>query len=326
MQREALNILEQPTNTDGEQVANTGAHGAHGVVEQIANEPPVIERAESMAAIAKKRNFLELPQIAELRLFANPPRQNMVSQLNSVSNISEVTPRPTLFLLTSGHHLSEIHCHFSATAFADLGWHVVRVLGVNKDKTHVPKGSGVTSWVGWACGALPKLCTLMQAEGMTDSSVFAVAEDSAWPTTSCTPQKLLDVYRQAIERDPKKRGVWCGASKQMKRRSFECIANGDGTVDGSASSSTHAPNGSKLFVGNRLLWYQMYWLFRNTACNWTVDAHWQLMAASEFVKIRTPWLAGSLPHYSARTEKFCDDCRRDLDFESAFWMPDHDVV
>ena len=80
------------------------------------------------------------------------------------------------------------------------------------------------------------------------------------------------------------------------------------------------------FVGNRLLWYQMYFLFRNTPCTWTVDQHWQLMAASGFVEIRTPMLAGSLPHYSARTGKFCDDCQGDLQFESAFWRPNDDVV
>eukprot|EP00975_Prorocentrum_lima_P020763 4366869-Prorocentrum_lima.AAC.1 len=57
-------------------------------------------------------------------------------------------PRPTLFLIASGHRLSETHVHFSTTAFTALGWHVVKVLGFNTEQTRVPRGAGATSWLG----------------------------------------------------------------------------------------------------------------------------------------------------------------------------------
>ena len=262
---------------------------------------------------------MSLPQIAALG-----QRNYMVitAPITAMNNKPDVLSRPTLFLLTSGHHLAEKHCQLSAAAFTALGWHVVRVFGVDTEKTHVPKGAGPTSWIGWACGALPMICGLMQAEGMTADSVFAVAEDSAWPTQTCTPQRLLDAYCQAIARDPRKRGVWCGSMTKIKKRSFTCTARADGQIEHSRASSTLAPGGSKLFVGSRLLWHQMDNMFRNTPCYWYVDTHWQLMAASGFVEVSTVMLAGTLPHYSARTKQASEPDMHSLRFESELWQPE----
>eukprot|EP00975_Prorocentrum_lima_P023376 4915901-Prorocentrum_lima.AAC.1 len=66
------------------------------------------------------------PPFANLVKYANKLTAPMVALNMNVPITWRGMPRPTLFLITSGHRLSEAHRRFSSTAFTDLAWHVVQ--------------------------------------------------------------------------------------------------------------------------------------------------------------------------------------------------------
>merc|ERR1739848_142763 len=119
-----------------------------------------------------------------------------------------LTPLGGSVIIMSGLHefaqLQVMHCKSS---FESLGYSVIVCKGLGESSTCVqpPADSGYRTSVAWGAICVPKLVSLLERQGVANSDLFVLVEDSCQPTEDCAPARLA----QRIEPG---QNVWCGAA------------------------------------------------------------------------------------------------------------------
>ena len=138
--------------------------------------------------------------------------------------------------------------------FTSLGFTPQVLLGFTRDGSKM-KGvtlRGVTSVFGFATSVIPQI--LAATAKLSEKDVFVVVEDSAWPTTSCTPANLVKAYvEHGMPKAYVEHGmpIWRGAYKSPTPRNYSIQVRSDGRLVGRADTMSTNPAGCKMFVAGK---------------------------------------------------------------------------
>ena len=194
----------------------------------------------------------------------------------------------TVFILTSGNYRASSQLEAARSMFQEQlkFTKVIVLVGIDSDdKTSFPPGKvGPTSALAWLLAFGPQLSTILRVNGVESKEPFAIAEDSVWPTSKCTPNRLYQMYRQYTS-DSNVNAVWAGAYGRPRRHK---------------GLTTRAPYGCKLFVCNKSFINDAWNLFKTTDKSHSVDSVMQILVDRGECIVPPMFVAGTQPHWSAR--------------------------
>ena len=201
----------------------------------------------------------------------------------------------TCLIFTSG----SIECREQAEncnlRMRDLGWRSFIVQAQN------PADWAPTSWKAgckasqaWNSVIMPKV--LRAVEALREGERLAVAEDSAWPTTACTPGHVQNVHSHC----PPDTGLWLGASRGCFKYHVSIGHREEVSV------VCNAPAGCKLISGTATFWRRVNEMFLKVNKDYTSDSIFQFLTGIGLVSVVEPFLAISSGHWSDRTHGWED--------------------
>ena len=228
---------------------------------------------------------------------------------------------PTIFILTSGEEASRAQSLRCYTLFEGLGFSPVLLNGIPSGQA-LPTSASRAQWA-WLVSFLPQINELCR--DLPSQAGIVVAEDSAWPTTACTPTEVARIYRSALAKSFC--GTWLGAQtkggwiRRLYHRIDRCSGRVVEVLEGCLTAN--APAGCKLFVASCTFWETLQTVHVQLPLDYTMDRVMHLMVAERYLEVCDPhFLAGSMPHYSARQQKDVDQHNRSLPLQAElFSMP-----
>ena len=218
-----------------------------------------------------------------------------LSSLGFVPSVSPLSDyRPTVFILTTTGQEVARQTDACRAMFQSLGFSTMPLIGI---EASVPLPAPRTHWA-WSIVFLPKVRMLCHWQGLKKTDAIVLAENSAWPTSRCTPSRLQEIMDEVAEQGCL--GAWVGycGCVDKKRRFVQTFDNTGRLVD--VPGECKAPRGSKLFVITVQGLDILSRGFECAPCDWFVDGMHQCMVASGHVVVTRPALAGSMKHYSER--------------------------
>ena len=174
--------------------------------------------AEDIFATGFRRGKNELVHV-------EPPAPLETLNLDDIPEVSPLSrDSPTVCILPTAAQDVQRQTMSCRRMFHAQGFGTQLVHGIEKS-VELPHPR--THWA-WALAFLPKVCMLCRWHGLAKTQGIILAENSCWPTDSCTPARLREVLEEAVAHGTS--GSWIGYCG--------CDVLG----------SCQAPRGSKLFV------------------------------------------------------------------------------
>ena len=206
--------------------------------------------------------------------------------------------RPTIFMLTAGLDKTNEIARLTRCHFESLGFDVQACKGYAPDDIpscwrSVVRGASV-AWGGFF---LPAVIEQADNSDISDDHPIIVIEDSAWPTTSCTPYRLLQLFRSHGN-------FWAGGITRATKRTVQERFTLDGTlILDDDPLSQRSPAGCKMFVCTlryfRLL-HRLHWL---TPMSWVEDKHAHVMVRSAHLTVLPRPLVATRNHWCLSDRK-----------------------
>ena len=204
---------------------------------------------------------------------------------------------PTVFLLTSGDGRTLPHAMRSASRFHELGYSVLPVRGFGSESDDALNTNGVPrqarrGHLAWLLSFLPKLLQL--TAGFGDSAKFIIAEDSALPIRTATPNAVQTLVR--------KHGcVWCGY-RSSNYPPPKCTVHFEISESGKVKRlqtprKPSAPYGLKMLCLNHKLIAMLYRAFTQLPAEHCAEDFFQALIGSGHLCVVQP-IAGSDNHFS----------------------------
>ena len=213
-----------------------------------------------------------------------------------------VPPRSgTVLVATSGQEECRETLALCIQKLTAFGWQPIVISGVKRDDMP-PKGwkIGCRAGFAWAASIMPQVKSYSELLGEVD--FLAVAEDSVWPSSACTPGNVRRWHEASAATDD----LWCNALWLGTYR---------GSITyhhelGGTRFSCFARAGCKLFSGDKRFWDIASQAFNKLNKDFTSDAVFQLLAGAGLLKVPARFAAATLRHYSARLRKWANqsDC------------------
>ena len=123
-----------------------------------------------------------------------------------------------------------------------------------------------------------------------DNEFLAVAEDSVWPSSECTPSNVSRWHEANAAADESCNALWLGACR--------------GSIYYNILLGVHfrcfAPAGCKLISGDKRFWNIVSDAFDKLSKDFTSDCVFQLLSGAGLLKVPKQFPAATLTHYSAR--------------------------
>ena len=206
--------------------------------------------------------------------------------------------RPTIFMLTAGLDKTNEIARLTKCHFESLGFDVQACKGYAPDDIpscwrSVVRGASV-AWGGFF---LPAVIEQADNSDISDDHPIIVIEDSAWPTTSCTPYRLLQLFRSHGN-------FWAGGITRATKRTVQERFTLDGTlILDDDPLSQRSPAGCKMFVCTlryfRLL-HRLHWL---SPTSWVEDKHAHVMVRSAHLTVLSRPLVATRNHWCLSDRK-----------------------
>ena len=199
----------------------------------------------------------------------------------------------TCLIFTSGSDNSRAQSERCEQRMRALGWRAFILHGIHPEDLP-PKGrkAGCKASQAWNAVIMPKV--IRATEALREGERLLVAEDSAWPTTACTPSNVQDLHDGC----PHDVGLWLGACRGCYPY---CI--GVGNRD-QVHVNCNAPAGCKLFSGTAPFWRRVNEMFLKVSKDYSSDCVFQFLTGIGLVSVAQPFLAISDAHWSDRTGSY----------------------
>ena len=159
-----------------------------------------------------------------------------------------------------------------------------------------PKGwrAGCNASQAWSAVIMPNV--IRAAEALREGERLLVAEDSAWPTTACTPSNVQNLHGMR----PRDVGLWLGGCRGCSAYYIDLGHDEQVVV------SCFAPAGSKLFSGTAPFWRRVNDMCVKVGTDYTTDSVFQFLTGIGLVSVIQPFLAISDAHWSDRTSRYAE--------------------
>ena len=196
----------------------------------------------------------------------------------------------TCLIFTSGSDNSRAQSERCAQRMRALGWRAFILRGIHPEDLP-PKGrkAGCKASQAWNAVMMPTV--IRATEALREGERLLVAEDSAWPTTACTPSNVQDLHDGC----PHDVGLWLGAC-----RGCYPYRIGVGNRD-QVHVDCNAPAGCKLFSGTAPFWRRVNEMFLKVSKDYSSYCVFQFLTGIGLVSVAQPCLAISDAHWSDRT-------------------------
>ena len=133
-------------------------------------------------------------------------------------------------------------------------------------------------------------------ETLREGEHLAVAEDSLWPTTACTPDNVIRLHNMYSDHA----GLWLGAAMGCAGYQSSIGTNEQVAV------FCDAPAGSKLFSGTAPFWKRVNEMFLKLHKDYNTDCIFQLLSGIGLLHVVQPFVGASGHHWSDRTSSDVD--------------------
>ena len=174
-----------------------------------------------------------------------------------------------------------------------LGWRAFILHGIHPDELPPKsKKAGCKASQAWNAVIMPTV--IRATEALREGERLLVAEDSAWPTTACTPSNVQDLHDGC----PHDVGLWLGACRGCYPYRIG-VGNGDQVY-----VNCNAPAGCKLFSGTAPFWRRVNEMFLKVSKDYSSDCVFQFLTGIGLVSVAQPFLAISDAHWSDRTGSY----------------------
>ena len=193
----------------------------------------------------------------------------------------------TVLVCTSGDEKTAAQANLTCTMLHSLGWRPHLILGVSEQED-APQTWNLGCWASfaWQVALLPQI--LRCAQDLDTDECLMVVEDSCWPSTSLTPQR---VYKELQERQ---KALWLAAALKPKTYQHQI---------GDVHVSAVAAAGSKYFCGDGAFWWKVATLFSKVSKQSSADSVFQSMVGMGALALVQPFLGATMPHVSQRTRQ-----------------------
>ena len=199
----------------------------------------------------------------------------------------------TCVIFTSGSVNSRFQSEACERRMRALGWRPF-ILHAQRPEDLAPKTwkAGCKASQAWNAVSMPKV--LRAVEALREGERLLVAEDSAWPTTACTPSHVQNLHNM----NPRDVGLWLGAARGCYE--YRISVGHHEQVD----VVCNAPAGCKLFSGTASFWRRVNEMFLKVSKDYSSDSVFQFLTGIGLVSVVQPFLAISSAHWSDRTGSY----------------------
>ena len=171
-----------------------------------------------------------------------------------------------------------------------MGWRAFVVQALHPADL-APKSwkAGCKASQAWNAVIMPKV--LRAVEALREGERLVVAEDSAWPTTACTPSHVQNLHNMY----PHDVGLLLGAARGCGEYRIS-IGHSE-----QVGVSCNVPAGCKLISGTASFWRRVSEMFLKVSKDYSTDCIFQFLTGISLVSVVQPFLAISASHWSDRT-------------------------